>query len=148
MNIIELVNDIAKNLMQFSEEIKESRGSLTDEQINGILAETKVGVLEECKKMTNTIIDVINGNSQLSALKQEQIKILIEKATKEESNIVEIQDALNSLLRLAEAADKDLNINFFRNLFIEMFELIIILIINIKPNQSKEFTQILQNLKY
>lgn len=148
MNIIELVNDIAKNLMQFSEEIKESRGSLTDEQINGILVETKVDVLEECKKMTNTIIDVINGNSQLSALKQEQIKILIEKATKEESNIVEIQDALNSLLRLAEAADKDLNINFFRNLFIEMFELIIILIINIKPNQSKEFTQILQNLKY
>lgn len=97
--------------------------------------------------MTNTIIDVINGDSQLSALKQEQIKILIEKATKEESNIAEIQDALNSLLRLAEAADKDLNINFFRNLFIEMFELIIILIITIKPNQSKEFTQILQNLK-
>lgn len=50
MNIIEMVNDIAKNLMQFSEEIKESRGSLTDEQINGILAETKVDVLEECRK--------------------------------------------------------------------------------------------------
>ena len=147
MNIIEIVNDIAKNLIQFSEDIKEDRCSLTDEQINGILEETKVGVLEECKKMTNTIIDVIDGNSQLSALKQEQIKILIEKATKEESNIAEIQDALNSLLRLAEAADRDLNINFFRNLFIELFELIIILIINIKPNQSKEFTQILQNLK-
>jgi hypothetical protein len=148
MNIIEMVNDIAKNLMQFSEEIKESRGSLTDEQINGILIETKVDVLEECRKITNTIVDVINGGSQLSALKQEQIKILIEKSTKEESNIAEIEDALNSLLRLAEAADKDLNINFFRNLFIEMFELIIILIITIKPNQSKEFTQILQNLKY
>lgn len=147
MNIIEIVNDIAKILIQFSEDIKEDRCSLTDEQINGILEETKVDVLEECKKMTNTIIDVIDGNSQLSALKQEQIKILIEKATKEESNIAEIQDALNSLLRLAEAADRDLNINFFRNLFIELFELIIILIINIKPNQSKEFTQILQNLK-
>lgn len=148
MNIIEMVNDIAKNLMQFSEEIKESRGSLTDEQINGILAETKADVLEECRKMTNTIVDVINGGSQLSALKQEQIRILIEKANQEETKTSEIQDALNSLLRLAEAADKDLNLEFFRELFVDMFELVIILVIKVKPNQSKEFTQILQNLKY
>jgi cell division GTPase FtsZ len=37
----------------------------------------------------------IPTTSQLSALKQEQIKILIEKSTKEESNIAEIEDALN-----------------------------------------------------
>ena len=98
------------------------------------------------KKITNTIIDVIDGKSELSALKQEQIRILIEKANQEESNIDEIQNALNSLLRLAEAADKDLNIEFFKTLFIEMFELIIILMIKIKPNQEEEFAQVLQNL--
>ena len=98
------------------------------------------------KKITNTIIDVIDGKSELSALKQEQIRILIEKANQEESNIDEIQNALNSLLRLAEAADKDLNLEFFKDLFIEMFELIIILMIKIKPNQEEEFAQVLQNL--
>ena len=141
-----MVNDIAKNLIEFSEEIKSSRESLTAEQINEILAETKVQVLEECRKETNSIIDVLNGTSQLSALKQEQIRILIEKATKEESNINEIQNALNSLLRLAEAADKDLNLEFFKTLFIEMFELIIILMMKMKPNQSEELNQVLQNL--
>ena len=100
------------------------------------------------KKITNTIIDVLDGKSELSALKQEQIRILIEKANQEESNIDEIQNALNSLLRLAEAADKDLNIEFFKTLFIEMFELIIILMMKMKPNQSEELNQVLQNLKY
>ena len=98
------------------------------------------------QKITNTIIDVIDGKSELSALKQEQIRILIEKANQEESNIDEIQNALNSLLRLAEAADKDLNLEFFKALFIEMFELIIILMMKIKPNQEEEFAQVLQNL--
>ena len=148
MNVIEMVNDIAKDLVQFSEGIKENRGTLTNEQINEILAETKVQVLEECRKETNSIIDVLDGKSELSALKQEQIRILIEKANQEESNINEIQNALNSLLRLAEAADEDLNIEFFKSLFIEMFELIIILMIKIKPNQEEEFAQVLQNLKY
>ena len=148
MNVIEMVNDIAKDLVQFSEGIKENRGTLTNEQINEILTETKVQVLEECRKETNSIIDVLNGTSELSALKQEQIRILIEEATKEESNINEIQDALNSLLRLAEAADKDLNIEFVKALFVEMFELIIILMMKIKPNQSEELSQVLQNLKY
>ena len=148
MNVIEMVNDIAKDLVQFSEGIKENRGTLTNEQINEILAETKVQVLEECRKETNSIIDVLDGKSELSALKQEQIRILIEKANQEESNIDEIQNALNSLLRLAEAADEDLNIEFFKSLFIEMFELIIILMIKIKPNQEEEFAQVLQNLKY
>lgn len=148
MNVIEMVNDIAKDLVQFSEGIKENRGTLTNEQINEILAETKVQVLEECRKETNSIIDVLDGKSELSALKQEQIRILIEKANQEESNIDEIQNALNSLLRLAEAADKDLNIEFFKTLFIEMFELIIILMMKMKPNQSEEFNQVLQNLKY
>ena len=148
MNVIEMVNDIAKNLIEFSEEIKSSRESLTAEQINEILAETKVQVLEECRKETNSIIDVLDGKSELSALKQEQIRILIEKANQEESNIDEIQNALNSLLRLAEAADKDLNIEFFKTLFIEMFELIIILMMKMKPNQSEELNQVLQNLKY
>ena len=97
-------------------------------------------------KITNTIIDVLDGKSELSALKQEQIRILIEKANQEESNIDEIQNALNSLLRLAEAADKDLNLEFFKALFIEMFELIIILMMKIKPNQEEEFAQVLQNL--
>ena len=146
MNVIEMVNDIAKDLVQFSEEIKSSRESLTSDQIDGILEETNVQVLDECKKITNTIIDVIDGKSELSALKQEQIRILIEKANQEESNIDEIQNALNSLLRLAEAADEDLNIEFFKGLFIEMFELIIILMIKIKPNQSEELNQVLQNL--
>ena len=148
MNVIEMVNDIAKNLIEFSEEIKSSRESLTSDQIDGILEETNVQVLDECKKITNTIIDVIDGKSELSALKQEQIRILIEKANQEESNIDEIQNALNSLLRLAEAADKDLNLEFFKALFIEMFELIIILMMKIKPNQEEEFAQVLQNLKY
>ena len=148
MNVIEMVNDIAKNLIEFSEEIKSSRESLTAEQIDAILEETNVQVLDECRKITNTIIDVLDGKSELSALKQEQIRILIEKATKEESNIDEIQNALNSLLRLAEAADKDLNLEFFKALFIEMFELIIILMMKIKPNQSEELNQVLQNLKY
>ena len=148
MNVIEMVNDIAKNLIEFSEEIKSSRESLTSDQIDGILEETNVQVLDECKKITNTIIDVIDGKSELSALKQEQIRILIEKANQEESNIDEIQNALNSLLRLAEAADKDLNLEFFKALFIEMFELIIILMMKIKPNQSEELNQVLQNLKY
>ena len=148
MNVIEMVNDIAKNLIEFSEEIKSSRESLTSDQIDGILEETNVQVLDECKKITNTIIDVIDGKSELSALKQEQIRILIEKANQEESNIDEIQNALNSLLRLAEAADKDLNIEFFKTLFIEMFELIIILMMKMKPNQSEELNQVLQNLKY
>ena len=148
MNVIEMVNDIAKDLVQFSEGIKENRGTLTNEQINEILAETKVQVLEECRKETNSIIDVLDGKSELSALKQEQIRILIEKANQEESNIDEIQNALNSLLRLAEAADKDLNLEFFKALFIEMFELIIILMMKIKPNQSEELNQVLQNLKY
>lgn len=148
MNVIEMVNDIAKDLVQFSEGIKENRGTLTNEQINEILAETKVQVLEECRKETNSIIDVLDGKSELSALKQEQIRILIEKANQEESNIDEIQNALNSLLRLAEAADKDLNIEFFKTLFIEMFELIIILMMKMKPNQSEELNQVLQNLKY
>ena len=146
MNVIEMVNDIAKNLIEFSEEIKSSRESSTAEQIDVILEETNVQVLDECRKITNTINDVLDGKSELSALKQEQIRILIEKATKEESKINEIQDALNSLLRLAEAADKDLNIEFFKTLFIEMFELIIILMIKIKPNQEEEFAQVLQNL--
>ena len=146
MNVIEMVNDIAKNLIEFSEEIKSSRESLTAEQIDVILEETNVQVLDECRKITNTINDVLDGKSELSALKQEQIRILIEKATKEESKINEIQDALNSLLRLAEAADKDLNIEFFKTLFIEMFELIIILMMKMKPNQSEEFAQVLQNL--
>ena len=146
MNVIEMVNDIAKNLIEFSEEIKSSRESLTSDQIDGILEETNVQVLDECKKITNTIIDVIDGKSELSALKQEQIRILIEKANQEESNIDEIQNALNSLLRLAEAADKDLNLEFFKALFIEMFELIIILMMKIKPNQEEEFAQVLQNL--
>ena len=53
---------------------------------------------------------------------------------------------MNSLLRLAEAADKDLNLEFFKALFIEMFELIIILMMKIKPNQEEEFAQVLQNL--
>ena len=148
MNVIEMVNDIAKNLIEFSEEIKSSRESLTAEQINEILAEAKVQVLGECRKETNSIIDVLDGKSELSALKQEQIRILIEKANQEESNIDEIQNALNSLLRLAEAADKDLNIEFFKTLFIEMFELIIILMMKMKPNQSEELNQVLQNLKY
>ena len=148
MNVIEMVNDIAKNLIEFSEEIKSSRESLTAEQIDVILEETNVQVLDECRKITNTIIDVLDGKSELSALKQEQIRILIEKATKEESNIDEIQNALNSLLRLAEAADKDLNLEFFKALFIEMFELIIILMTKMKPNQSEELNQVLQNLKY
>ena len=146
MNVIEMVNDIAKNLIEFSEEIKSSRESLTSDQIDGILEETNVQVLDECKKITNTIIDVLDGKSELSALKQEQIRILIEKANQEESNIDEIQNALNSLLRLAEAADKDLNLEFFKALFIEMFELIIILMMKIKPNQEEEFAQVLQNL--
>ena len=146
MNVIEMVNDIAKDLVQFSEGIKENRGTLTNEQINEILAETKVQVLEECRKETNSIIDVLDGKSELSALKQEQIRILIEKANQEESNIDEIQNALDSLLRLAEAADKDLNLEFFKTLFIEMFELIIILMIKIQPNQEEEFSQVLQNL--
>ena len=146
MNVIEMVNDIAKNLVQFSEGIKENRGTLTNEQINEILAETKVQVLEECRKETNSIIDVLNGTSQLSALKQEQIRILIEKANQEETKTSEIQDALNSLLRLAEAADKDLNLEFFKTLFIELFELIIILMMKMKPNQSEELNQVLQNL--
>ena len=146
MNVIEMVNDIAKDLVQFSEGIKENRGTLTNEQINEILEETNVQVLDECRKITNTIIDVIDGKSELSALKQEQIRILIEKANQEESNIDEIQNALNSLLRLAEAADKDLNLEFFKALFIEMFELIIILMMKIKPNQEEEFAQVLQNL--
>ena len=146
MNVIEMVNDIAKNLIEFSEEIKSSRESSTAEQIDVILEETNVQVLDECRKITNTINDVLDGKSELSALKQEQIRILIEKATKEESKINEIQDALNSLLRLAEAADKDLNIEFFKTLFIEMFELIIILMMKIKPNQSEELNQVLQNL--
>ena len=146
MNVIEMVNDIAKNLIEFSEEIKSSRESLTAEQIDAILEETNVQVLDECRKETNSIIDVLDGKSELSALKQEQIRILIEKANQEESNIDEIQNALNSLLRLAEAADKDLNIEFFKALFIEMFELIIILMIKIKPNQEEEFAQVLQNL--
>ena len=148
MNVIEMVNDIAKDLIEFSEEIKSSRESLTSDQIDGILEETNVQVLDECKKITNTIIDVLDGKSELSALKQEQIRILIEKANQEESNIDEIQNALNSLLRLAEAADKDLNIEFFKTLFIEMFELIIILMMKMKPNQSEELNQVLQNLKY
>ena len=105
-------------------------------------------MLDECRKETNSIIDVLDGKSELSALKQEQIRILIEKANQEESNIDEIQNALNSLLRLAEAADKDLNLEFFKALFIEMFELIIILMMKIKPNQSEELNQVLQNLKY
>ena len=148
MNVIEMVNDIAKDLIEFSEEIKSSRESLTSDQIDGILEETNVQVLDECKKITNTIIDVLDGKSELSALKQEQIRILIEKANQEESNIDEIQNALNSLLRLAEAADKDLNIEFFKTLFIEVFELIIILMMKMKPNQSEELNQVLQNLKY
>ena len=49
MNVIEMVNDIAKNLIEFSEEIKSSRESLTAEQIDGILEETNVQVLDECK---------------------------------------------------------------------------------------------------
>ena len=50
MNVIEMVNDIAKNLIEFSEEIKSSRESLTSDQIDGILEETNVQVLDECKK--------------------------------------------------------------------------------------------------
>ena len=148
MNVIEMVNDIAKNLVQFSEEIKESRECLTNDEIDEILSDTRTEVLEECRRLTKVITDVIDGKSDLSELKQEQIRILIEKANQEESNIDEIQNALNSLLRLAEAADKDLNIEFFKTLFIEMFELIIILMMKMKPNQSEEFAQVLQNLKY
>ena len=148
MNVIEMVNDIAKNLIEFSEEIKSSRESLTAEQIDAILSETRTEVLEECQRLTKVITDVIDGTSHLSALKQEQIRILIEKANQEETKTSEIQDALNSLLRLAEAADKDLNLEFFKTLFIEMFELIIILMMKIKPNQSEELSQVLQNLKY
>ena len=146
MNVIEMVNDIAKNLIEFSEEIKSSRESLTAEQIDAILSETRTEVLEECQRLTKVITDVIDGTSDLSELKQEQIRILIEKANQEETKTSEIQDALNSLLRLAEAADEDLNIEFFKALFIEMFELIIILMIKIKPNQEEEFAQVLQNL--
>ena len=146
MNVIEMVNDIAKNLVQFSEEIKESRECLTNDEIDEILSETRTEVLEECQRLTKVITDVIDGTSDLSELKQEQIRILIEKANQEETKTSEIQDALNSLLRLAEAADEDLNIEFFKALFIEMFELIIILMIKIKPNQEEEFDQVLQNL--
>ena len=146
MNVIEMVNDIAKNLIEFSEEIKSSRESLTAEQIDAILSETRTEVLEECQRLTKVITDVIDGTSDLSELKQEQIRILIEKANQEETKTSEIQDALNSLLRLAEAADKDLNLESFKALFIEMFELIIILMIKIKPNQEEEFDQVLQNL--
>ena len=147
MNVIEMVNDIAKNLVQFSEEIKTSRESLTTEQIDEILSETRTEVLEECQRLTKVIVDVIDCKSDLSELKQEQIRILIEKANQEETKTSEIQDALNSLLRLAEAADKDLNLEFFRELFVDMFELVIILVIKVKPSQTTELREILQNLK-
>ena len=148
MNVIEMVNDIAKNLVQFSEEIKESRECLTNDEIDEILSDTRTEVLEECRRLTKVITDVIDGKSDLSELKQEQIRILIEKANQEETKTSEIQDALNSLLRLAEAADKDLNLEFFRELFVDMFELVIILVITVKPSQTTELREILQNLKY
>ena len=148
MNVIEMVNDIAKGLVQFSEEIKSSRESLTAEQIDAILSETRTEVLEECQRLTKVITDVIDGCSDLSELKQEQIRILIEKANQEETKTSEIQDALNSLLRLAEAADKDLNLEFFRELFVDIFELVLILAIKVKPSQTTELREILQNLKY
>ena len=146
MNVIEMVNDIAKNLIEFSEEIKSSRESLTAEQIDAILSETRTEVLEECQRLTKVITDVIDGTSDLSELKQEQIRILIEKANQEETKTSEIQDALNSLLRLAEAADKDLNLEFFRELFVDIFELVLILVIKVKPSQEEEFAQVLRNL--
>ena len=148
MNVIEMVNDIAKNLVQFSEEIKESRECLTNDEIDEILSNTRTEVLEECQRLTKVITDVIDGCSDLSELKQEQIRILIEKANQEETKTSEIQDALNSLLRLAEAADKDLNLEFFRELFVDIFELVLILVIKVKPSQTTELREILQNLKY
>lgn len=148
MNVIEMVNDIAKNLVQFSEEIKESRECLTNDEIDEILSNTRTEVLEECRRLTKTIVDVIDGTSDLSELKQEQIRILIEKANQEETKTSEIQEALNSLLRLAEAADKDLNLEFFRELFVDIFELVLILVIKVKPSQTTELREILQNLKY
>ena len=58
MNVIEMVNDIAKNLIEFSEEIKSSRESLTSDQIDGILEETNVQVLDECKKKLQILLSM------------------------------------------------------------------------------------------
>ena len=145
-NIIETINEIANNLMEFSKEIKQSQSILSINQINSILEETRVEVMKECFVMLTPITDVIDGTSNLSALEQEKIKILIESAQQEQINSEEILDALQSMLRLAKATDKDLNVDFFNKLFIEMFDSIINLLIKIQPNNSTEYYKILYEL--
>lgn len=145
-NIIETINDIAKNLVEFSDEIKDSQESLSQRQIQCILEETRIEVMKECKSMVKSITDVIDGTSDLSLLKQEQIKIMIESARNEQRNSDEVLEALTSMIRLADAADKDLNLDFFNKLFIEMFDEIVNLLIRIQPNNSKEWYRILYEL--
>lgn len=148
MNIIEIVNDFAENLIEFSESIKDLRESkLTEEQITEYLSEVKSEVLEDAKNRTDPVIEVLEGTSKLSEVKQEQIRLLIENSNKEQRTPEEIEEGLETLLRLAKAADRDLKLDFFESMFKEMFELILSLMIKVNPDVSIVLQKILNKLK-
>lgn len=148
MNIIEIVNDFTENLIEFSESIKDLRESkLSDEQITEYLSEIRTEVLKDAKSQITPVIEVLEGTSKLSEVKQEQIRLLIENSNKEQRTPEEIEEGLDTLLRLAKAADRDLNLNFFESMFKEMVELLLSLMIKVKPEQAAELQKILNKLK-
>lgn len=132
------IQDLIKNLNEFSKAVKEAREEYSEEELLENLRIVRDETIKDLSRVIKTTTEIYNGTSSENLVYQESIKMKIEEHLNKTSPEEQLE-VIKKALIFARASDTDNNIEFVYPLLCEIIMMLKNLMIVINPENKNKY---------